>query len=426
MKSIVLSACVLGLVSASAFAGIDKHGVQLELGLSATQLHEMYLAKKRAREQNTLGVIALHPNSDEELLAPALAAGRRLLQWVVAINAQRPLDQRLSLSSPETQHAYPIEAPNVYNPDILLKAFSNYKAQAPATIRDVILGDGALPATSPVSDADFIAWGLKLNDVYETSARWLNYQDSMAELEKRKQLDVRAYLNLKKEEGLDAKLTGWKSLSDSDRARLGNWLVQVCVNSEGDSSGCSRTLGVFVSVNNVKGFYDRYLPGAKTNYDSFFKLEGKRPDVTWTSSQPLLMSVPFVDPGRDDLRSYLKDNIEDEWRWNDWFLKLPFVANRPNTAHLEFEAGATPHVNDVAGNTITMDANAPLSEYNVRWAIRHEYGHVLGFPDCYLEFYDRETDTIQSYQLDITNLMCSRRGHINQLHFDELKEAYFR
>ena len=58
--------------------------------------------------------------------------------------------------------------------------------------------------------------------------------------------------------------------------------------------------------------------------------------------------------------------------------------------------------------------------------LSHEFGHVLGFPDCYVEFYDRDIGAIVSYQLDITNLMCSRRGHLQQRHYDELEITYSR
>jgi hypothetical protein len=91
-----------------------------------------------------------------------------------------------------------------------------------------------------------------------------------------------------------------------------------------------------------------------------------------------------------------------------------------------WEEGATPHVDNAPGTTITMDANSPLSEYDVQWTIRHEYGHVLGFPDCYEEFYDEEAEAFVSYQLDVTNLMCSRRGKLKQVHYDELKRAYYK
>lgn len=73
-----------------------------------------------------------------------------------------------------------------------------------------------------------------------------------------------------------------------------------------------------------------------------------------------------------------------------------------------------------------MDADQPLTEYDAQWTIRHEFGHVLGLPDCYLEYYDPDKEVIVSYQIDIDDLMCSRHGHIQGHHLDELKRVYFR
>jgi predicted Zn-dependent protease len=71
-----------------------------------------------------------------------------------------------------------------------------------------------------------------------------------------------------------------------------------------------------------------------------------------------------------------------------------------------------------------MNSNSSLDEYDVRWTIRHEYGHVLGLPDCYIEFYDRTEKVIINYQIDTTNLMCSRKGHLQPIHVAELQKAY--
>ena len=80
--------------------------------------------------------------------------------------------------------------------------------------------------------------------------------------------------------------------------------------------------------------------------------------------------------------------------------------------------------NRVGGDTIVMNATQPLTEYDAQWTIRHEFGHVLGFVDCYVEFYESERNVIVNYQFDVENLMCSRRGHIQQRHVDELQRAY--
>ena len=141
----------------------------------------------------------------------------------------------------------------------------------------------------------------------------------------------------------------------------------------------------------------------------------------------MLATMPFKNPSDPIVRQWLIDNIEDEWRLDGWNFKLNFQTGWSwNMAEVVFEPGATPHVNGLGGNTITMDANQALQEYGTRWTIRHEFGHVLGLPDCYIEFFDTEKDVMVSYQLDLDNLMCSRRGKLQKLHYEELKRAYFR
>jgi hypothetical protein len=76
------------------------------------------------------------------------------------------------------------------------------------------------------------------------------------------------------------------------------------------------------------------------------------------------------------------------------------------------------------GNTIVIDRNTDIDEYEVRWTIRHEFDHVLRLPDCYIEFYDQELGAAVNYQIDTSDLMCSRAGNINQRIVDELKRVY--
>jgi hypothetical protein len=70
-----------------------------------------------------------------------------------------------------------------------------------------------------------------------------------------------------------------------------------------------------------------------------------------------------------------------------------------------------------------MDTNVPLWQYHARWTIRHEFGHTLGFPDCYIEFYDTKAGQMVSFQIDTSNLICSRRGKLQARHDEELKRV---
>jgi hypothetical protein len=92
---------------------------------------------------------------------------------------------------------------------------------------------------------------------------------------------------------------------------------------------------------------------------------------------------------------------------------------------ITFQPGVLPHA--MFGNgTIVMDKNQPLTEQSVQLALPHEFGHLLGFPDCYVEFYDKNIQAMIQYSIDPTNIMCSLKGSVKQLHYDELRRAYYR
>ena len=131
-------------------------------------------------------------------------------------------------------------------------------------------------------------------------------------------------------------------------------------------------------------------------------------------------------PALEKIAVWFKVNVEEEWQSAGFNLLINFVSKNGVAPSLESVSGVTPHVSGDYWEKITMDPDYSLDDYNTQWTIRHEYGHVLGFPDCYHEFYDEEQEAFVSYQLDVTNLMCSRRGHLQQTHFDEMKKAYFK
>jgi hypothetical protein len=138
------------------------------------------------------------------------------------------------------------------------------------------------------------------------------------------------------------------------------------------------------------------------------------------------MKVIFADPKDSKIASFLKDNIEDEFSFADWSLKMEFVDLARGVSRLEFKSGVTPHVNKLGGNIITMDKASSIDEYDIKWTIRHEYGHILGLPDCYFEFYDSKNQMGVSYQIDTSDLMCSRAGDFNERLYLELKKAYYK
>ncbi len=355
----------------------------------------------------------------DEKLQPSLDMGKRLLAWLAFINESRPQGQKISFTSPETTVAYPIDKPNRSNPDLISAKYEELKKQVPDWIRKIVFEKGDFIAELPASDAVFIKHGFDLDRNYQSAARWTLQEPNLWAYSSRRAKDVRGYYALNKDQDLAAKFEDWGTLGSQDRESVLTALLQLCRNSKSDSSCKSALNSAKEDGAKLSELHATWLPAGEKEWNSNFKMSGLRKDVIWSGD---LMELPFQNPESEAIRSFLVDNIEDEWKLDDWNLKLKF--NDAAKAYVRFVAGATPNVNGIGGDRITMDANAPLTEYGVQWTIRHEFGHVLGFPDCYIEFYDTDEKVMINYQLDTTNLMCSRRGKLQDIHYEALKEAY--
>jgi hypothetical protein len=352
--------------------------------------------------------------------------GARNLEWFKLINAHRPADAQLALYTPELQVGIPMDKPREYNEKTVLADYKALTDAMPENYKSVLLGNAALPTTHPMaSDDEYLEWARKTDRVYQIASRWSLMEPNLSGLAARSTGDIRGYYFLGKVDGLQSLLNNWEAIPEADKTNYTTWLILVCHNNNKDKSKCKTELNQAINNNSVNAYYTKYLPASKVRYDSYFNLQNPRSDVVWNSQNPQTMFVPFATPQSAEVKKWLADNIEDEWTWADWHLRLNFIHGTFGTTAVEFEAGATPHVNGLGGSQITMDANAPLQDYGSRWTIRHEYGHTLGFPDCYVEFYDTEREIITNYQLDLDNIMCSRRGHIQARHYNDLKAKYY-
>lgn len=364
-------------------------------------------------------------SAEEQDIERFLAIGKRNMQWVDFVNKSRT-DNKLSLSSPATSPGNSVALPRTYNFKIIKGQWNILEALLPTSLKKVVFEGAPFTTDLGVTDREFIEWLFQVDAAYQIAARYkmmLPYKEEMKTLSA---YDIRGFVNLRDDAELEAKLADFDSLSDLKQSALIKNLMMVCSNAGVTRPDCKAELNAAIVSKTLAKFKEQYFTSGEQTYNSFFDIAGTRPDGVWTAQDPDNMYFPFADPKNEAVKSYLKDNIEDEWKWNGWQLHLNFVdSNDPTMTHIVWEAGATPHVDNAPGTTITMDENSLLSEYDVQWTIRHEYGHVIGFPDCYHEFFDEELDAFVSYQLDVTNLMCSRRGKLKQTHFDELKRVYF-
>jgi len=404
------------LISVNLNAAVPKANMNLPVDLTQIEYEKLW--------QNYL-IKNINFEIDPETEA-AIKGGEKLSLWIKAINESRNPNDHIRLTSPSTRRGIPIESPNIYGPIQIKETLTGLYEGLPSVIKDVVYGEQPVSSTLPTDKDTFISWGRKVNRLYQTAVRWqTTIKPLLSYYKARKAIDVRGFYHLKKMADLDLKLEDYLNLDRDEKIIIRKWMVNLCLNNRRSIDTCERHFRNMMNSGQLISYKENYWKVASENWDSFFKITQPRTDIEWKGSAPNLMRVSFIDPKNERITSWLKENIEDEFKLDDWALEMTFL-NRgtEETASLEFKPNTTPHVKE--GNVIVMDANAPIEEYEVKWTIRHEYGHILRLPDCYVEFYDEEIESVVNYQLDTTDLMCSRAGNFNQRIFDELKRVYYK
>jgi hypothetical protein len=358
----------------------------------------------------------------EASITEALKLGDRLSKWITKINERRSPGTAIRLTSSQTRRGIPIDKPNIYSPLTIKKETESILKEIPSEMKTVLTSNMQLPDSPQVSDETFILHARRVDRNYQSAARYKSVDQYRSDYISAANDDVRGYYYLIKNEITEAELRDVGTLSTSQLTEIKEALAMICMNGTRNLKKCKTLVEAAVKKNSLADFYLKYISSSQKVWKKFFNIPAwaRRTDIVWSG---LSMSAPFNTPKIPKFGPYLKDNVEDEFRWGAWELKIA-MGNYPQGPYLKFEPGVVPHVNGLGGNEIVMDSNQPIEEYESQWTIRHEFGHVLGLPDCYHEFYDVSARAYVNYQLDITDLMCSRAGNMKERIFLELKKAY--
>jgi hypothetical protein len=360
--------------------------------------------------------------ADDPAITASLKLGERLSKWIAKINGSRPADAGIRLTSPQTRRGIPIDAPSIYSPSIIKTGAQKILSELPEAMKFVITSDIELPTSTGLDDETFIKHARLLDRNYQSAARYKSVNAYRGEYEAAASEDVRGYFYLKQNNISAESLKDVAGIPADQVAPIKAALTKICFNKERDYENCENKLEKAFKSNTLGAFFTKYFSTAQKIWNNFFVIPANavRSDVNWSGT---VMTVPFNTPSIAKFVPYLQVNIEDEFRFADWALKMNF-GTFGDGPRLVFQPGVVPHVNGLGGNQIVMDSNQPIEEYESQWTIRHEFGHVLGLPDCYHEFYDTNLEAYVNYQLDISDLMCSRAGNMKERIYTELKKAY--
>lgn len=393
----------------------DNHPPHLPLELTFEESLNLGKQFKKLKNFSTLS---------SEIQA-SIRGGEKMNQWMQEVNSNRPADQKIRLTSKGTRRGIPVDKPSKYGPSTIKQKYNELNKDMPASLRDVIYGNRSTSKSLPVADDVFVTWARQVSRLYQTAVRWQGSVPYLSFYAGRRRDDVRGYYHLKNLPDADQKLSQYATLDQAEQGQIKEWLEGLCFNTQEEDDLCEREFKKYLGRDDLVGMKNRYWNRAKSVWNRFFQITGPRRDVTWSAKNPNEMRVPFKSISEQRIADWLKENVEGEFQrpLKNWEMLVDYKRGGWGTAKLKFQAGVTPHV--TGGNTIVMDRNVSIDEYTVQWTIRHEFGHILRLPDCYVEFYDERAKLMINYQLDTTDLMCSRAGDMNDRIYNELKRVYF-
>lgn len=368
---------------------------------------------------NNIGEVS----QQDQGLNEVLAVGKKAVAWLNLVNEKRDPANRLNLADVNSSNPVPPEKPSVVSTRLILQKFNKRKELTPAAMIPYLFQNQPLTDQLPVEDSVFIETIRSYNSSYQSTIRWLGSQKYLDYYEMNAQYDIRGFYFFQKDSDLIAGLKDFNSLAPDQQKNAIDWLISMCKNSGFSLSDCKAEVEAAVIQNQAKNIYDKYLEQSQKTYNEFFDVIAVRTDLTWNADQSVI-TQDFVLPEIQKIAEWLKRNVEIEWQWSGFKLLVNYIEQNNFSPFIEFEKGVTPHVSGNTWNKITMDPDYSLDDYDTQWTIRHEFGHVLGFPDCYLEFYNRETEEMVYYTIEPENLMCAWGGHLKESHVQQLKKAY--
>ena len=262
--------------------------------------------------------------------------------------------------------------------------------------------------------------GEDLYYLYNSSRRYEDQKCSFDFLATKKKNDIRPYLNIahycykkyQTETCYDSEYTNMGP--DQEKITRENTL-NLCESFSKDVN-CQAEYNIVKKNKTIGSMISRYYQRFQNErFEALFKLRPIHQKYSCqNNAEKTVMNIKVLDSSfNHDWLVELLSFVEQTWSEKNFELKLDLVKT--------YSAGVVTLLPTNRGISYVPDANnriVYLSTANDRETTKrvlaHEFGHVLGFPDCYIEFFDESKKELVYYEISQknTNIMCSLKAGV--------------
>ena len=186
-----------------------------------------------------------------------------------------------------------------------------------------------------------------------------------------------------------------------------------------------RGLMKFSSKKKLKEKFHVYLENfEKKEIQSLFQVENPRPFNCQKADDSWVLEIPLLNEDHKRWEIELERALK-VWKRKDFEIKLVQVDDPDHFLRIQ---SSNESVSKVMTNDQKLVMKFSVDGGQRQKVFTHEWGHILGFPDCYIENWHHHSGKkgeLEYFELTSDNVMCSlKASKLPDVYFDELIKSY--
>lgn len=323
--------------------------------------------------------------------------------------------------------------PLIYGP-LQINEMSAWIASHRSEILQLLAAESGGLGLTPPKQKQLLEYYATLINLLTMNLRWSHKTSYLENMISSRTYDLRAFLKIGNIEGFRFRLQEWDHLSPALRTEMRVLIQGLCMNSIMLGhyifpDACATRLSEHEKAGELVKFFDENVKFPRTYWKTKLLpsaeiLEKTQVTLQEKVEQRRVFTLPFLRPENECMQRAI-ESASLAWKSDRSELKIHFREGKDVVAaSLVLEPGATAHVKlESEPPMIVLNEKEDCTDPKVIRTISHEIGHLLGFSDCYQEFYDIASKQAFYFALDPENIMCDSGGTVKEFHFENIANA---